>query len=82
MWKRIEYLLALPLLLLVWIYKYMISPLTGPSCRYTPTCSQYMTEAIRIWGPFKGVLLGLKRISTCHPWGGHGYDPVPKKEDK
>lgn len=77
-WKAITYVLSLPLLLLVWIYRYLISPLTPPSCRYTPTCSEYMQEAIKEWGPFKGSLMGFKRLSTCHPWGGHGYDPVPK----
>ena len=40
-----------------------------------------MVDAIKIWGPFKGMWLGIKRISSCHPWGGHGYDPVPEKED-
>ncbi len=50
------------------------------SCRYTPTCSQYMIQAIQEWGFWKGFKLGLKRISTCHPWGGHGFDPVPKNE--
>ncbi|HVW96995.1 MAG TPA: membrane protein insertion efficiency factor YidD [Mucilaginibacter sp.] len=59
------------------IYQYFISPLTGASCRYTPTCSQYGVEAIRKYGPFKGGWLTLKRLVRCHPWGGHGHDPVP-----
>ncbi len=54
-----------------------ISPYMPPSCRYTPTCSQYSLEAIKKYGPFKGGWLAVKRISSCHPWGGHGYDPVP-----
>jgi len=54
-----------------------ISPHTPSSCRYTPTCSQYAIEAIGKYGPFKGGWLALKRIFSCHPWGGHGYDPVP-----
>jgi len=58
-------------------YQYAISPYTPASCRYTPTCSQYTIEAIQRYGPFKGAWLGLKRILRCHPWGGHGYDPVP-----
>ena len=62
------------------IYQYTISPLLGSNCRYTPTCSHYTIEAIEEWGPFKGLWLGIKRISRCHPWGGHGYDPVPKKK--
>lgn len=58
-------------------YKIFISPLLPPSCRYTPTCSEYGLQAIKKYGPFKGGWLALKRISRCHPWGGHGYDPVP-----
>lgn len=81
-WKGIQYILALPLLLLVWAYRYIISPLTPPSCRYTPTCSEYMVTAIKEWGPFKGTFMGFKRLSTCHPWGGHGYDPVPLNPKK
>lgn len=49
----------------------------GQSCRYTPSCSNYTVEAIKKHGPFKGGWLGLKRILSCHPWGGSGYDPVP-----
>ena len=51
----------------------------GGNCRYNPTCSEYGVQAIKIWGPFKGTWLTLKRISSCHPWGGSGYDPVPPK---
>lgn len=58
-------------------YQLFISPLLPPSCRYTPTCSQYAVEAIRKHGPFKGLFWAVKRILSCHPWGGHGYDPVP-----
>jgi putative membrane protein insertion efficiency factor len=58
-------------------YQYFISPLTAASCRYTPTCSQYGVEAIKKHGAFKGGWLTLKRIASCHPWGGHGHDPVP-----
>ncbi len=63
-------------------YQYAISPLLGPSCRFNPTCSHYMVEAIEEWGIFKGVWLGIKRITKCHPWGPHGHDPVPKKTKK
>lgn len=80
--KYIQWILGAPLLLLVAIYRYVISPLTPPSCRHTPTCSQYMFEAVKIWGPFKGTWLGLVRLSKCHPWGTWGYDPVPQKKDK
>jgi uncharacterized protein len=61
------------------LYQAALSPYLPNSCRYSPTCSQYMVEAIKEWGPLKGTWLGLKRISTCHPWGGHGHDPVPKR---
>ncbi|MBU2914899.1 MULTISPECIES: membrane protein insertion efficiency factor YidD [Reichenbachiella] len=59
------------------IYQYSISPMFPSSCRYSPTCSQYMKEAIMKHGVWRGVRLGLKRIGKCHPWGGSGYDPVP-----
>ncbi len=58
-------------------YQAAISPLFPASCRYQPTCSQYTVQAIEEWGVLKGTWLGIKRISSCHPWGGHGYDPVP-----
>ncbi|QEC53414.1 membrane protein insertion efficiency factor YidD [Anseongella ginsenosidimutans] len=58
-------------------YQLLLSPLLGGSCRFTPTCSQYGIEAIRKHGPFKGLWLTIKRIGRCHPWGGHGEDPVP-----
>jgi putative membrane protein insertion efficiency factor len=61
------------------LYQRYISPLLPPKCRYQPTCSHYMIQAIDHWGVFKGVWLGTKRISRCHPWGGMGFDPVPKK---
>jgi len=64
------------------IYQWFISPILGPTCRYSPTCSHYMIQAIDEWGVFKGTILGLKRIGRCHPWGSHGPDPVPKKETK
>ena len=60
-------------------YQYVISPLLPPSCRHLPTCSDYTAEAITIHGPLKGLWLGLKRISRCHPWGTSGYDPVPQR---
>jgi len=63
-------------------YQKIISPILGPTCRFTPTCSHYMLEAINEWGVFKGLYLGLRRIGKCHPWGGMGPDPVPKKPTK
>lgn len=68
--------------LLVWpirFYKAVISPMLPPSCRYVPTCSQYAIDAIEIHGPFKGLWLATRRLLSCHPWGGSGYDPVPPK---
>lgn len=64
-------------LALIRLYQWFLSPLLGASCRYTPTCSQYAVIAIRKYGPFKGGWLTLKRLARCHPWGGHGHDPVP-----
>ena len=58
-------------------YRYFISPLTPPSCKFDPTCSQYALESIEEFGIFKGSYLAIIRISKCHPWGGNGYDPVP-----
>jgi putative membrane protein insertion efficiency factor len=74
-------ILSFPLILLVRIYQWVISPIFPASCRYTPTCSAYMIEAIQLWGPFKGFYLGIKRIVSCNPWGGHGHDPVPQKKN-
>ena len=58
-------------------YQRYISPLTPPSCRFTPSCSNYAIQAIRKHGPFKGLALAVWRILRCNPWGGSGYDPVP-----
>lgn len=65
------------LIVLVRFYKGAISPMLPPSCRYTPTCSEYALEALRKHGPLRGSWLAIKRICRCHPWGGSGYDPVP-----
>ena len=73
MFKLLSFILVIPIKL----YQILISPLIGPNCRYHPTCSQYSIEAINKHGPFKGTWLAIKRISSCHPWGGSGHDPVP-----
>lgn len=65
------------LILLIRFYQVAISPWLGSRCRYTPTCSAYGLEAIRKYGAFKGTWLAMRRIGRCHPWGGHGHDPVP-----
>ncbi len=59
------------------LYQYTVSPLLGPACRFDPSCSQYGIEAFKKHGFLKGFGLTIKRISKCHPWGGHGHDPVP-----
>ena len=71
--RAIGWILILP----IRFYQKFISPLTPPTCRFTPTCSHYAVEAIRKHGPFKGLALAVWRILRCNPWGGSGYDPVP-----
>ena len=73
MLKILNYLLIIPIKL----YQILLSPLIGPSCRFTPTCSNYAIEAINKYGPVKGLWLAIKRISKCQPWGDSGHDPVP-----
>ena len=76
--KSIAYILVF----LIKSYQLLISPLLGQNCRYLPTCSEYSAQSIRENGVIKGIALSLKRISKCHPWGSHGYDPVPKKVEE
>ncbi len=66
--------------LLIGFYQQVISPLTPPSCRFQPTCSAYAREAIEIHGALRGGWLAVRRLARCHPWGGHGFDPVPPIE--
>lgn len=75
--KKLSSLLSQLLILPIRGYQKFISPLTPPVCRFTPTCSQYAVEALQKHGPFRGLYLAIRRILRCHPWGGHGYDPVP-----
>lgn len=75
--KIVRKIISWPFIGLIRFYQLVISPVLGPKCRYTPTCSQYAITAIIKYGIFKGGWLALKRFSRCHPWGGHGYDPVP-----
>ncbi len=76
--KQLTQLLLAP----VYFYRFAISPFLPPSCRYTPTCSQYTIEALKTHGPFRGIYLSAKRIISCNPWGGSGYDPVPPPKNK
>lgn len=76
--KIIKFIFILP----IRIYQVAISPMLGKNCRFKPTCSHYMVSAIEEWGVLKGIWLGLKRIGKCHPWGPHGYDPVPPNPKK
>lgn len=69
--------MAYPFIFLVRVYQRTISPFTPASCRYNPTCSQYTITALKKYGLFKGGWLGIRRIFSCHPWGGSGHDPVP-----
>ncbi|MBT5574763.1 membrane protein insertion efficiency factor YidD [Alphaproteobacteria bacterium] len=71
----ITFILIAPII----IYRWFISPILPIACRYQPTCSLYAIDAIKSRGPLQGTALAVKRIASCHPWGGQGYDPVPKK---
>ncbi len=79
----LKFIVTLP----ITIYKWMLSPLLGRNCRYTPSCSTYMKQAVETHGVRKGITLGTKRFCKCHPWSNHydkmkGYDPVPPSDKK
>ncbi len=76
--KAIQY----PFLLIIRGYRYLISPLLGPRCRFYPSCSSYAEEAIKVPGVVKGGWLAIKRIGRCHPFNEGGVDPVPEKKQK
>ena len=65
------------MIVLILAYRYLISPVLGNHCRYTPSCSQYAIEALETHGVVRGLWLALKRVGGCHPWHAGGYDPVP-----
>ena len=67
------------LIVVIKVYRYLVSPLLGNSCRYLPTCSEYSIEALKTFGFFKGLFLSIKRILSCHPWKDGGYDPIKKE---
>jgi putative membrane protein insertion efficiency factor len=75
--ETIKRIVVLPIILLIRIYQYVISPAMGPKCRYTPTCSQYAVTALQKHGIIKGGWMAIRRIASCRPGGGEGYDPVP-----
>ena len=83
LWHAVKWLLIAPFVLLIKIYQNGISPFLPPSCRYTPWLYENLgdyknaLEALRKYGPLKGLWLTVRRLSKCHPWGGSGYDPVP-----
>lgn len=69
----------LPLIILIKLYQWFVSPILKTNCRYLPTCSEYAHLSLKEHGIIKGLYLTFKRIFSCHPYGGNGYDPVPKK---
>jgi len=77
----LKQILIAPFVLLIKFYQLFISPLTPATCRYQPTCSHYAKEALEKHGFLKGGWLAIRRIFSCHPFGGSGYDPVPEKDD-
>lgn len=78
--QKLLKILAIPFIWLIRFYQLAISPWIGSNCRFQPTCSHYGIEALKTHGILKGSWLTIQRISRCHPWGGSGYDPVPKKD--
>lgn len=78
--KRLRKIVIAVMALPIKFYQMAISPLTPPACRFVPSCSNYALEALQVHGPLKGSWLAIRRILRCNPWGGSGYDPVPKKK--
>ena len=75
-------IIIFPLLIIIKVYQLIISPILRSNCRFLPTCSEYAIESLKSHGLIKGSILTIKRIGRCHPWGGHGYDPIPSKDLK
>ena len=80
--KLFQTISILPIILIIRIYQFFVSPILKTNCRYLPTCSDYSLKSLKKYGIIKGGYLSVKRISHCHPFGGQGYDPVPKKIKK
>ncbi len=72
--------ITFPLIILIRGYQLIVSPILGSNCRFMPTCSEYAIESFKSYGLIKGFFLTIKRIGKCHPWGSHGYDPIPTKK--
>jgi uncharacterized protein len=79
-WLRLEIAIRWAAVQPIRLYQWTLSPLLPRACRFAPSCSEYAAEAILTHGPLRGVRLALHRLGRCHPWGGHGYDPVPPVE--
>lgn len=73
--RLIVVLLQVPIV----VYRYVVSPLIGPRCRFAPTCSEYALTALSVHGPIRGSWLAIRRVTRCHPLNAGGYDPVPPK---
>ena len=69
-----------PLIFIIKIYQFIFSPLIGQNCRYLPTCSEYAIESLKLHGLLRGSFFAIRRILKCHPFGGHGFDPIPKRK--
>jgi len=76
--RLLQYIFIFPIRVYQWVISPVLQNFFGMKCRYEPSCSHYMVGAIKEWGVIKGIAMGTKRIVSCNPWGGHGYDPVPK----
>ncbi len=73
---NLSHYLAYPLIIVIYLYRYTLSPIIGNQCRFDPTCSHYAEDALKKYGAFRGSLMAVKRILKCHPWHEGGYDPV------
>ena len=77
--QSFSFIAKVPFYLIIFLYRYFISPIIVPRCRFLPTCSEYAVEAIKVKGCIRGGFLAVKRICKCHPFGGSGYDPLAKE---
>ena len=73
-------ILIYPLIFIIKIYQFIFSPLIGKNCRYLPTCSEYSIESLKLHGLLRGSFFAIRRILKCHPFAGHGFDPIPKRK--